>query len=767
MRVDLSSAKLKWQMSFAKDAEISEKTPAGAAEMLKSSYPVYEARIPGNFEIDLQRNGIIDDPFLGLNVLKVHEYEDCHVWYFTSFAIEAPAGGDSFLVFEGLDTFADIYLNGQRLVSTDNMLIEHRIPVNGKLKSTNELLVHIKPACIEAKKYDYTASNFALNYNYESLFVRKAPHMYGWDIMPRIVSAGIWRDVYIENLAYERIEECYLQTVSAEGENGDAKLSAFFKITMGSCLYTDYELTIEGCCRDRSFKVRRKLHFCAGSFSFTAGNVKLWWPKGRGEPNLYSVTVSLMKGGQSISSREFNFGIRTVKLERTGVIDGFGNGEFYFIVNGEKVFIKGSNWVPADALHSRDRERIPKIMEYVGDIGCNMLRCWGGNVYEDNLFYDLCDASGIMVWQDFAMACAVYPHSEEFQSRLKAEAESVVKRLRQHPCIVLWAGDNECDAAHSWRSASSDPNTNILTRRILPDAIMMHDSNRPFLPSSPYMDEEAFKKGGEYTLENHLWGPRDYYKSRYYTQALCRFASEMGYHGCPGPDSVKKFISPDKLWPYNENDEWMLHATAPKLDEDGQYNYRIGLMANQIKEMFGFIPDNLDDFALASQISQAEAFKFFIELFRSQKWKKTGIIWWNLIDGWPQFSDAVMDYYFGKKLAYEYIKRAQQPFCILVKEPENWANEVVASNDTREPLEVEYSIADADSGAIVLEGQATVKADSVARLGEIPFSHSDRKFYLIHWKSGLGSGKSHYLSGMPTFDFNKYQNWMKKAGYTG
>ncbi len=437
------------------------------------------------------------------------------------------------------------------------------------------------------------------------------------------------------------------------------------------------------------------------------------------------------------------------------------DGEFCFWVNGERLFAMGSNWVPLDAYHSRDREQLPMALAMADDLGCNMLRCWGGNVYEDDLFYDTCDEMGILIWQDFSMACAVYPQDAAFQQRLADEARTVVRRLRHHPCITLWAGDNECD--QSWMGRGLDPNNNVLTRQMLPNVLRAEDATRPYLPSSPYVDAVAHARGQRYLPENHLWGPRDYFKSRFYTESLCHFASEIGYHGCPAPSSMRRFLSPEKVWPYQDNEEWLLHATSPVPGVD-LYDYRVELMANQVRELFGQVPDDLDAFVAASQISQAEAFKFHIELFRTSKWRRTGILWWNLLDGWPQFSDAVVDYYGTKKLAYSYIKRAQQPLLIALREPQNWRQELVACNDTRQPLAVRYQLSEVGSGQVLVESEATAKPDAVTVLGTVPHSQGAHRFYTLSWHSALGEGQSHYLAGNPPFDLQQYLEWLEQAG---
>jgi beta-mannosidase len=261
--------------------------------------------------------------------------------------------------------------------------------------------------------------------------------------------------------------------------------------------------------------------------------------------------------------------------------------------------------------------------------------------------------------------------------------------------------------------------------------------------------------------EQHLWGPRDYYKSRFYNESTAHFASEIGYHGCPNVSSIKKFISPDCWWPYQGNVQWRIHATDCSINP-GAAAYRVKLMADQVKELFGFEPATLETFALASQISQAEAKKYFIELFRLAKWRRTGIIWWNLLDGWPQFSDAVVDYYFTKKLAYHYIKRVQQPLCIMVDEPENWHCRVVAGNDTLTEKRGTYRVWDSDSGETLLGGGFTAIANQNTHLGNIPVSHGEHRLFLIEWEIGTAKYGNHYLFGKLPFSYEQYAAWLNK-----
>ncbi|MBQ9692292.1 MAG: glycoside hydrolase family 2, partial [Clostridia bacterium] len=520
-----------WKLIYAKNEDYLKDGAPTVLSVLKEHYPEIDAVVPGNLEIDLQRSGVIDDPFYGKNFFD-RSCEYLHMFYTKEFEF----AGDMkrpVLVFEGIDTCADIYLNGFFVGYSENMLIPHEIEVAGVIKpGKNTLTVHIKPAVIEARKYPLALNENALKYNYESLYIRKAPHMYGWDIFPRIVSGGIFRPVYIEERNADRISEFYGYT-AAINSNG-ARLYFAYNTEIESDDITRYSVKLEGVCGDSRFSATSKLYHTGGRLSFTVKEPKLWWPRNAGEQNLYDVTFTLYKDGEIADVHTTRLGIRTVELDRTSTTNEKGEGEFRFIVNGKPVFCMGTNWVPIDSLHSRDAERLPHILPMLTDIGCNIIRIWGGGVYEDEQLYKYCDEQGIMVWQDFIMGCAVYPQDEDFQRKIRDEATVIVKKLRMHPSIILWAGDNEDDFVYyyQWGGAiRRDPNTNLLTRKVLPEVLRMHDYVRPYLPSSPYVDEEAYKTGASIS-EDHLWGPRDYFKGGYYKNNVSHFASETGYHGC-------------------------------------------------------------------------------------------------------------------------------------------------------------------------------------------------------------------------------------------
>ncbi len=785
-----------WQLSWAANSDLcrngqlrrgdpSLSTPALSTRkaLQQCGYESIAAQVPGNFELDLFRAGKCEDPFYADNVLSMQKYECMHQYYSRTFSFRGDTAGME-LCFEGIDTAAEIFLNGRLLLECENMFVEHTVPVAELLQQgENELLVHIKPATLYARRYGGDQTVVAQYYNYDSLYLRKAAGMYGWDILPRIVSGGIWRSVSLRRRKAVRINDLFGSTVRINFEKNIARLSFVYDIETDADELSAYALEVEGVCGESRFYEKRRLWNTKGRVPVTVSEPRLWYPRNYGSPELYHVTVRLWCNGEVADALEYDMGIRMVELDRTSVVepDGtrFGKGQFRFLVNEKPIFAMGTNWVPVDAFHSRDRERLPAILPMLNDLGCNMIRMWGGNVYEHEDVFDFCDRNGILIWQDFAMGCASYPQTDEFASRIAAEAEQIVRKYRNHCSLALWAGDNECDI-FAWKFAFAqkrDPNTNRLTRKVLPQVLQRMDQSRPYLPSSPYVDETAYRTGLP-TTEEHTWGPRDYFKGNYYRNTVCRFVSEVGYHGCPEPNALRTFLSSKALWPWRvdplentANREWLAHATCPDADPASPYAYRIPLMSKQILTLFGTEPETLDDFAAASQISQAEAKKFFIESFRIQRAVRTGVLWWNLIDGWPQISDAIVDYYGNKKLAYAYIKRAQAPVALMCDEPNENGISLYGVSDLEKEVTVRWSIKRVTDGVVLAAGESLLTPHSAEVLSVLPYRESETEFYLMEWEyeqSGKAvCGKNHFVSGLEhTVSLQAYKSFMQEAGLT-
>ncbi len=719
------------------------------------------AQVPGNVLGDLYRAEIIPDPFFGCNSNDLRKYEFADWEYRTTFTAPALQDGEKLqLVFDGIDTVAEIFLNGEKIGDADNMFIPHRFPLSNELlKSENELVVKIASSVNHARKFRRPVYSRSLIYNFEGLYLRRPMHTYGWDIAPRLVGAGLWRPVYLEILKPERWTDLYLATVETGKKKSSLVLSWAFESDKRKL--TGYEANLKMVCKDHVFEKRFPLYFTTGVLDFEIPDAKLWNPAGSGEPDLYDVTLELLHEGTLADRRSWRTGVRTIELKRTAELNGNGNGEFVFIVNGRKTFIKGSNWVPSDALHGENPERVRKNLELFRDLGCNMVRCWGGNVYEDQDFFDYCDENGLLVWQDFMFACETAPLDDDFLAKVRHEAEEVICALRNHPSLAVWCGDNECDQLFFGKIHEKLlPSFNRISREILPQAVAMFDPVRDYLPSSPYFSDELKLNNARYrSTEQHLWGPRDTWKGRFYKENIAIFASEIGYHGMTNVESIQKFIPAAEL-NNRHGASWTCHAAQPFGDLHGAYSYRNKLMENQSREFWGYLAQDLTEFMKCSQIVQAEAMKFFIELFRAKKWSKTGLIWWNVIDCWPQFSDAVVDYYYVRKLAYYYIKNAQKPVSLIVSDPEGWHCPLTAVNDTRENLSGSFRVSDLMTGELFAGGEFEAAANSAENVTFFPVCQCEQRMLLIEWCINGETSYNHYLLGAAPFDFTQYSQWL-------
>ena len=791
--ISLNSAKSSdWSLYYGLQ---DKNAPQSPSELENSDFKNILGTVPGNVEIDLEREGIIEDPMIGDNVYDLRKYEAYTWWYVREFDTPKVKSGERVeLAFDGIDCIADIWLNGQKIAYVNNMFVEHHYDITDILQKRNKLYVHIKSTELEAR--NQLRNNFWVRYYQlgEASAIRKAPHMFGWDIMPRLMSAGIWKDVKLEIIPKTYFSSVYWVTKSVYPDAKKANLYIDWQFNTDRLNIDD--LTI-------SFELERN-----GKTAYSAEvpvittigreriwgmeNVDLWWPRGFGEQALYNASIKVRDpNGNILCENKQKIGIRTAELILTPINTEEEPGDFHFEVNGEYIFIKGTNWVPLDALHSRDIQHVDEAVGMLTDLNCNMIRMWGGNVYESDRFYDLCDENGIMVWHDFTFGCTTYPQDEEFKQKVKNEADKVLRRLRNHASIVLWAGNNENDVSLQWGDDQPhiDPNTDVISRQVLPLSVREWDPKTPYLPSSPFISEEVFKVHNKISKdlspEMHLWGPRGFYKALFYTENNARFVSEIGYHGAPNVESLKKMMTPDNVYQWVNgakaetddvvtvdgevkkaeklvwNDEWQCKATRshPNSQTNKERNF---LMVNQIREVFGECPMELEDFVTASQIVQAEAKKYFIEFWRMNKGQRNGILWWNLRDGWPIVSDAIVDYYGGKKLAYDYIKNVQTDVCVMVSDIRegNIGHPVVVVNDTRNKQKVEITIIDKDSGRKLLSKVVEVEPNGKLKVGELPKVNSN-ELWLIEYKVDGQTYNNHYVAFTAPMDYEKYKTWLE------
>ena len=765
-----------WTLHYWPQPETPVTTPEAMREV---SFQTIPAKVPGNVELDLLAAGLIRDPLKGDNVWDMRPYEGYQWCYIRRFPTpEYRQSQKVMLCFGGIDCLANIWLNGQQVGATDNMFIDHSFDVTGLLEKEreNELLVIIRSAVIEAQNYLLNPLTVYMwsGVNVEGTYIRKAPHCYGWDIMPRLVSAGLWRDVELriaEPIRFTNVHWMTTQT-DAESRRADVMVDFQLKIPFNQLDHCQSIITLKKEGKE-VYRTTNKVVAHVTRKTLSLNDADLWWPRGYGDPALYEAEVSIIdEKGNVLASDKQNIGLRTIALEYTDLTTPENPGEFCFKVNGEKIFIKGSNWVPLDALHSRDVEHVEKVMEMAVDLNCNMLRCWGGSVYEDHVFFDLCDQNGILVWQDFAMACSPSPQGDVFAEKLKTEVESVVLKLRNHPSLALWAGNNEVDVAFEWQKESFNinPNRDRISRRIIPDILFELDPTRPYLPSSPYFSQAYYDAGRKWEQlpEYHLWGPRGPYKDPFYTTSITHFVSEIGYHGCPNRESLEKMFDKDFVYPWKKgsfewNEQWQTKAVSvtPDHRNDNRFN---DILLKNVKELFGEVPTDLDQFIFASQAGQAEAKKFIIELWRSDKFKRTGILWWNLYCGWPVISADIVDYYYGKKLAYHYIKQVQYDACVIIRDACEGNHPVIAVNDTRTEKHGTVTVKDLDTNEELFSGRFVIPVNGKTIIGHIP-QNDQQSMWLIEYIIGNEKFTNHYLTGEAPFKLKDYEKWYKKLGY--
>jgi len=698
-------------------------TPAGqeAAACGQAALDAIPATVPGDIHLDLMAAGRVADLFVGDNYKQALFAEEQDWWYERTFVPDTQlAGADRVeLVFDGLDTFATVFLNGMAIGQSRNMWVPLRLDVTRLLRhgESNTLTVVLRSPrkSVEADMAaEHPEPINAFFSPPERVWCRKAQMSFGWDIAPRIVTCGIWRPVRLEGHFAGAIRDVWARTRLVEGGQAELALSveadalaaggewsARFRAACGESVVEGQLPLVATCGR------------LAGLATVAVPSPRLWRTWDIGTPNLYDLTVELRADGNAVDEWQGRFGIKDIRLVLTEPDDG--RNCFRFELNGRPTFMRGSNWIPVDALFARvTPERLEAVIDLAIDTGCNMLRVWGGGIYEHPAFYRLCDERGILVWHDFMYACGLYPQSEAFLSAARREAEWVVRSLRNHPCIALWAGDNECDCGYGWDGDVGRYVDNRLTRRVLSSVVAELDPDRPYLPSSPCNPSD---KGDPNTADEgdvHIWSHSEHPRAPMYSQERSLFISEMGRICAANVESTKRFLPPESQWPH-ANPVWDQHlGTIPTSDFR-----RRDRMDEGIGAVFGFVPDTLEEYVEASQLMQAFCLSEWIQRARRRKWECGGILWWNLFDNWPQHADAIVDYYFEKKIAYAAVRdssRLVMPTVALNEDGDGY--EVWLLNDTDGAVEGVVALAlgvDGSSRTLLqTPGRAEANASTLA-----------------------------------------------------
>lgn len=630
----------------------------------------YNATVPGVVHTDLIDNAIIEDPFFRLNERAV-QWIDKEDWIYETTVVgedKVLESSNQFLVFKGLDTYADVYLNDSLILKADNMFREWEVDVKGILKKgDNKLRVYFhSPVKIDMPKWEKLPYQLKSNNDQSEngglldrkigIFARKAGYHYGWDWGPRLVTSGIWRPVYLEAWNDVKIEN--VQLIQNNVNSSSAKLSSVVEVVSDE----NVSGAIVSVKADGKVVSKKTVNLVKGmnkvSLDYTIKNPKLWWTNGLGDPYLYDFTTTVTMNGGTQDSVDDRIGIRSLRV----VADKDEAGTtLYFELNGKPVFMKGANYIPSDNFLPRvTDEKYERTILDAKNANMNMLRVWGGGIYENDIFYDLCDEYGILVWQDFMFACALYPGDEAFVENVRQEAIDNVRRLRNHPCIALWCGNNENqDAWFGWGwkreyEALGNGYADKLWKdfynlyfKVLPEVVEEYGSGTGYRGSSPisFSDDKSDGVNGD----SHYWGVwhGNHPISRYNTERS-RFFSEYGFQSFPEYESVKIY-APEKRDHDINSEVMMSHQRGGSFANNRIKEY----MLKSYNE-----PKDFEHFLYVGMILQGDAIKTAMEAHRRDMPYCMGSLFWQHNDCWPVASWASRDYYGRWKAQHYFAKKA-------------------------------------------------------------------------------------------------------------
>jgi beta-mannosidase len=610
-----------------------------------------EGTVPGCVHLDLMKNGIISDPFYRDNEKYIQWIGNTGWEYKKTIMVS-----DTFfkyrhieLVCTGLDTYANVYLNDSLIIRADNMFMDWYANIHNYLKvGANTFRIQFPAITVENKsRYDKLPYKLPGD---DKVVCRKAAYHFGWDWGPTLITSGIWKPLYIRYWNYVNVRS--IQYIQKKLTDSAASLTAVFIVTA--------DVSDTGLFRileHNNLLVSEKVSLSKGvnvvRLDFTIQNPKRWWTNGLGDPYLYPFTHRVIFGNRIVGEGTTRIGLRTVQLVQQR--DSVGRG-FYFKVNGVPVFMKGANYIPQDNFPARVKDS--SYRELIGSAAAanmNMLRVWGGGIYEKDIFYNLCDEYGILVWQDFMFANAMYPGTKDFMKSVQGEAVQNIVHLRNHPCLAVWCGNNEIE--EGWKNwgwpkdykYTNEDSTSIWQNYLtifgsaLPTAVSKFDTLRPYINSSPrfgWGQKESLTTG-----DMHYWGvwwgksPFESYKKN-----VGRFMSEYGFQGFPALTTIGKVTLP------GDRD-----LKSPVLKSHQKHPTGFEIIDEYMKREYQ-VPVNFESYGYVSQLLQAEGMKTAIEAHRRAKPFCMGTLFWQFNDCWPVISWSCRDYYGNKKASYYWLK---------------------------------------------------------------------------------------------------------------
>jgi beta-mannosidase len=662
------------------------------------------AVVPGGAHTDLLAAGHISDPFVADNELRVQWVADADWTYRRTFQVSQEMLDNEYveLVCDGLDTLAEVRLNGTLLGAAENAFRQYRWQVKDILRfGENELVVDFASATrFCAARNQERLLNMANDALPGAPYLRKAPCHFGWDWGPKLPTVGIWRDIRLEGSTTARLVDVHIRQ---RHENGSVSLDVQSRaaiwgsgtfVASVSLTHPDGRVTL----------TQVPLVEGLGQVHIPVEAHQLWWPNGYGLQPLYYVEIILLAEAAELDRRQFQIGLRTLELSQQ--LDEWGRS-FTFVVNGVPIFAKGANWIPSDSFATRlNPAHLEHLIRSSALANQNMLRVWGGGYYEDEIFYDLCDRYGFLVWQDFMFACAIYPFDDPaFVENVRHEVVYNVRRLRHRACLALWCGNNEMEAgwAHwGW----SRPDTvglkeadMIFFYKTLPAWVNEEDPDHAYWPSSPSSGLPHEIPDSPTTGDRHLWevwhGNKPF---RYYRQQFPRFASEFGFQSLPGLQTIAT---------YADSSEW--NMTSYIMEHHQRNRAGNSKIITYLTDHYQ-LPKDFSALVYTTQVLQAEAMRIAVEHWRRHRARCSGALYWQLNDCWPVASWSSIDYY-GRWKALHYAARRFFNPLLLSIEDEDTRMGLFITNDRAEPWQGELRwTLEMLSGEVLDSGQQTVIA---------------------------------------------------------
>ena len=624
-----------------------------------------EASVPGTVQQDLIAAGHIPNPFVGTNEDEVQWVGEGDWLYRCIFDLpqDFKEAACIDLCCEGLDTFATVWLNGTKILESDNMFLPQRVQVSPLLfKGKNQLHILFESALRRGKEREalYGSRDIMGDGDASRVYVRKAQYHYGWDWGPTLLTVGPWRAIYLEAYDVRIADLSCLTAVTPDLQNATLPVHLRLETSNGvpsSAL--SLHLALHSPTGDVIDEVVLPVTGYEMHHLFKLSEPQLWWPRGHGEQKLYRVVTTLHYEEENLDQRELRVGLHHLELIQQPLIDEPGTS-FFFKVNNKPIFCGGADWIPADSFTPRiSSERYQAWLRLAADANMTMVRVWGGGIYEENVFYDTCDELGLLVWQDFMFACGSYPTLGWFQESVRAEAEAAVRRLRHHPCIALWCGNNEDyflagPIGIYGEELEEDPITKQLPARVLyehllPEVCKRLDGTRSYWPGSPYGGSHA----NDPTQGNqHIWDVWHSNMANYHDYPTFggRFVSEFGMQAFPVLATIKSFAPSEEQYPQSRTLDYHNKAV------DGPRRLNVYLTDTVP------IPADLEGYIYATQLVQAEAVASGIRGWRRRwsgpgRYVVSGALVWQLNDCWPVTSWALVDYELRPKPAYYVVRR--------------------------------------------------------------------------------------------------------------